>query len=224
MKPYYEHAGITIYHGDCREILPDVTVPVIHPAAPVAIVTDPPYGMSYVPMRGSDGSKRWNDRKGVAVHGDSTAFNPAHLLAFPKIVLWGAHWYADRLPPSGGWLVWDKTPKGAKDGFFASRCDMAWTNLRESIAKFSLQWGGEARGGEGFFHPTQKPVALMGWCIDLCGGAGLIVDPYCGSGPTLAAAKLRGVQAIGTEIEEKYCEIAAKRLNQEVLDFAEVSA
>lgn len=219
MTPYYEHAGITIFHGDCREILPIVSARAVHPAALVAIVTDPPYGMSYVPLRGSDGSKRWSDRKGVAVHGDSEAFRPSHLLNFPQVVLWGAHWYAKDLPTSGGWLIWDKTPKGAKDGFAAGHCDLAWTNLRQSTVKFSLQWGGEARDGEAFFHPTQKPVTLMGWCIDLCAGRDLVVDPYCGSGPTLAAAKLRGIQAVGIEIEEKYCEIAAKRLSQEVLAF-----
>ena len=219
MSPYYNHEGITIYHGDCREILSDVCIPSVHPAAEVAIVSDPPYGMSYAPLRGSDGSKRWGDRKGVAVHGDSERFSPLHLLNFEQIILWGAHWYAKDLPTSGGWLVWDKTPKGSKNGFYASHCDLAWTNLRESIAKFSLQWGGEARDGEPFYHPTQKPVALMGWCIDLCRGAGLVIDPYCGSGPVLAAAKLRSVQAIGIEIEEKYCEIAAKRLSQEVLSF-----
>lgn len=217
MKPYYEHAGITIYHGDCREIL-NTAIAALSPAE-VAIVCDPPYGMSYVPMRGSDGSKRWNARKGVAVIGDASNFDPAHLLRFPQLILWGAHWYAAQLPASGGWLVWDKTPKGSKDGFFAGHCDLAWTNLRASTAKFSLQWGGEARGGEGFYHPTQKPVALMGWCIDLCKRVGTVVDPYCGSGPTLAAAKLRGIPAIGIEIEERYCEIAAERLSQEVFDF-----
>lgn len=177
--------------------------------------------MAYVPLRGADGSKRWTERKGVAVTGDSERFDPQHLLGFAKVILWGAHWYANSLPISGGWLVWDKTPKGAKDGFYASHADLAWTNIRESIAKFSLQWGGEARGGEAFFHPTQKPVALMGWCVDLCAPVSMIVDPYCGCGPTLAACKLRQIPCIGVEIEEHYCEIAAMRLSQEVLTFTE---
>jgi hypothetical protein len=210
MRPYYEEAGITIYCGDCREVLPSIEVD--------AIVTDPPYGMAYVPLRGADGSKKWQDRLTRRVHEDDKEFNPAHLLLASRVaVLWGAQWYAHRLPASGGWIVWDKTPYGRKDGFFASDCDMAWTNCRDSIRKFSMQWGGEARGGEVFWHPTQKPVPLMSFCISLLGEVKSIVDPYCGSGPTLAAARLHGIPAIGIEIEERYCEIAANRLRQSVL-------
>ncbi len=211
MKPYYDHGGITIYHGDCREVLPAIET------VGGALISDPPYGMDYVPLRGADGSKKWQDRLTKRVHGDKGPFDPSHLLAFGQIVLWGAQWYCNALPASGGWLVWDKTPKGRKEGFYASDCDMAWTNLSQSIRKFEMQWGGEARGGEPFWHPTQKPVPLMGWCIDLVKECRLVIDPYCGSGPTLAAAKLRGVGAIGIEIEEEYCEIAARRLSQEVL-------
>ena len=206
MTPYYDSDGITIYHGDCREILPHIgEIP--------AIVSDRPYGMAYAPLRGSDGSKRWAD----GVRGDFEDFDPAHLLVGCPAVLWGAQWYAGRLPCSGGWLVWDKTPKGAKDGFEASHCDLAWTNARGSIRKFSMQWGGEARGGEAFYHPTQKPVALMSFSIEMLGKVAGVVDPYCGCGPTLTAAKLRGLPAVGIEIEERYCEIAARRVDQGVL-------
>lgn len=216
MKPYYEHAGITIYHGDCRETLPFLGV------TPGLLLSDPPYGMGYVPFRGADGSKRWGDRKKVIVTGDEKDFDPRHLLSGCDVALWGAHWFADKLPASGGWLTWDKTPHGRKDGFHASDVDLCWTNCRTSSRKFSMQWGGEARGGEPFYHPTQKPVALMAWCINLLlTKPGPIVDPYCGAGPTLAAAKLRGYRAIGIEIEERYCEIAAKRLGQEVFAFEE---
>lgn len=214
MKPYYSHAGITIYHADCREVLPTIS-------DVDTIITDPPYGMNYTPLRGSDGSKKWGDRVSRKIAGDDAAFDPSHILFARVMVLWGAQWYSGSLPPSGGWLVWDKTPNGRKDGFYASDCDLAWTNTRSSIRKFEMQWGGEARGNEAFFHPTQKPVALMSFCIEMASPQGLIVDPYCGSGPTLAAAKLRGLSAIGIEVEERYCEIAAKRLSQEVFLFTE---
>jgi site-specific DNA-methyltransferase (adenine-specific) len=209
VKPYFEQDGITIYHGDCREILPTLSVK--------AIVSDPPYGMAYVPLRGSDGSKRWSDRLTRRVQGDEKAFDPAHLLGDWPCILWGAHWYADKLPASGGWLVWNKIPNGRKEGFFASDCDMAWTNVRQSTRMFELQWGGEARGGEMFYHPTQKPVSLMSFSIQQLGKVGSIVDPYCGCGPTLAAARMWNIPAIGIEIEERYCEIAANRLRQGVL-------
>jgi DNA modification methylase len=206
-EPYYQDEFCTIYHGDCREILPSL--------GPVDLVlADPPYGMKYKPLRGADGSKRWVE----GVRGDDESFNPSHLVGFGKVVLFGANWYADRLPISGGWIVWDKTPRGVKDGFHASHAELAWTNCASSVSKFSLQWGGEARNSEGFFHPTQKPVALMRWVIERFTEPGqLVVDPYMGSGPCLVAAKDLGRKAIGIEIEERYCEIAARRLAQEVL-------
>jgi hypothetical protein len=82
-----------------------------------------------------------------------------------------------------------------------------------------MQWGGEAHGDEDHFHPTQKPVALMEWIIGKYQSANVVCDPYMGSGPVILAAKNLGRSAIGIEIEEKYCEIAAKRLSQEVFDF-----
>lgn len=214
MKPYYEDDFATIYHGDSREIVPALA------CNPVLVLTDPPYGMAYKPKRGGDGSKRFTE----GIIGDDKPFDPAFLLEFPKVVLWGANWYADKLPVSGGWIVWDKTPRGAKDGFAASHAELAWTNACSSVRKFSLQWGGEAHGGEPHYHPTQKPVALMEWTLcQFTGTNGLVLDPFMGSGPVLLAAKNLGRKAIGIELDEKYCEIAARRLSQEVLDFGGVA-
>lgn len=207
-KPYFQREGIALYHGDSREVLPTLS------GHYDAIVTDPPYGMNYKPMRGSDGSKRW----ALGVRGDDVSFDPAHLLAAEvPCVLWGANWYADQLPPSGGWLVWNKVPHGRKEGFQASDAELAWTNARGSVRLFPMQWGGEARNGERFFHPTQKPVSLYAWCIRTLGEHRSILDPYCGSGSCLEAARGLGRKAIGIEIEEKYCELIAKRLSQAVL-------
>ena len=114
----YDRDGIVIYQGDCREILPLLVT------FRALVLTDPPYGMDYKPLRGADGSKRWVE----GVQGDAEPFDPEPLLRFPRLVLWGANWYADKLPASGGWLVWDKTPKGAKQGFHASHAELAWTN------------------------------------------------------------------------------------------------
>lgn len=210
--PYYQDDFATIYHGDCRELLPGIDVDAV-----ALLVTDPPYGISYRPLRGSDGSKRWGT---TTVKGDGSAFDPAHLLGFRRLVLFGANHYADQLPPSGGWIVWDKTPKGAKSGFHASHAELAWTNCCSSVRKFSLQWGGEARNGEPFFHPTQKPVALMRWLLNEFTNPGdLVLDPYMGSGPIAQAAKEERRRYIGIELVEAYCETAVRRLGQEVLDF-----
>lgn len=210
MKPYYEEAGITIYHGDCRDIVQYLSA--------YTVISDPPYGMSYKPTRGSDGSKKWGDR---TVAGDDEDFDPRWLLdgiRFPRVVLWGANHYSELLPSSPGWIIWDKTPRGRKEGFIAADVEMAWTNCLTRPLKFSMQWGGEQRGGEGFFHPTQKPVALMDWVIRTC-AEGIILDPYMGAGPVLVAAKNLDRKAIGIELEERYCEIAANRLRQSVLNF-----
>jgi site-specific DNA-methyltransferase (adenine-specific) len=206
---YYSTETVTVYRGDCRDVLP-----AIEPSSVALLLTDPPYGMDYKPLRGSDGQ----DGGETGVTGDSAPFSPGHLLVFPRLVLWGAHWYADKLPPSGGWIVWDKTPKGAKDGFHASHAELAWTNLFSSVRKFSLQWGGEARNGEPHLHPTQKPVGLMRWVVSNWTKPGdLVLDPYMGSGPVAEACRDLGRRYVGIELEEHFCAAAVRRLDQAVL-------
>lgn len=211
MRPYYSDSLVTIYHGDCRDVLPALGLPEV-----ALLLSDPPYGINHEPTRRSDGSKRWGAER---VRGDAEPFDPAHLLAYQRAVLWGANWYADKLPPSGGWVFWDKTPKGRKEGFTSSDGELAWTNCSCLLRTFRLQWGGEARGGEGFYHPTQKPVALMRWLIqEYAAPDGVVLDPYCGAGPALVAARDLKRRAIGIEIEEHHCATAAERCRQEVLD------
>lgn len=202
----YDQGGIRLIWGDCTEVMPLLDL------SDVALVlTDPPYGMSYKPKRGADGSKRWQE----GVDGDDKPFDPAHLLGFPNVILWGANWYADRLPPSGGWIVWDKTPKGHKQGFHASHAELAWTDCCSSVRKFSLQWGGEARNGEPHLHPTQKPVALMRWLLRQFTQPGdLILDPYMGSGPVAKACAEEERRYLGIEIRQEYVEAAIGRLAQ----------
>ena len=203
MTPYYQDDLVTIYHGDARDVLPTLTYD--------AILSDPPYGIDYDPLHGGNGSKMWGTTR---VTGDDQAFDPAFLLGAPAI-LWGANHYANRLPASGGWLVWDKTPRGIREGFIASHAELAWTNATTRVHKFALEWQGNLRNGEGFHHPTQKPIALLRWCLGFLDG--LVIDPFTGSGSTLVAAKDVGRQAIGIEIEERWCEVAANRCSQEVL-------
>jgi DNA modification methylase len=162
----------------------------------------------------------WGDK---TVQGDDQPFDPAPWIDRPAI-LWGANHYANRLPCSGGWLVWDKTPNGVRHGFIYSHAEMAWTNLGNRVSKFSLEWQGADRNGEPFLHPTQKPLPLMQWCLELLDAEAVVLDPFMGSGTTLRAAKDLGRRAIGIEIEERYCEIAANRLSQEVLFPCEATA
>jgi site-specific DNA-methyltransferase (adenine-specific) len=208
VKPYYEHSGITIYHGDCLEWMP----------AADAVVTDPPYGIAY---RGGGGgnlihSKR--HRKQESVRGDDAPFDPAPLMTFDGVALFGAQHYYSCLPAGGTLHVWDK--RGDYNPIHTADIDMVWINRKEVGRKFRLVWRGlcrEAEQNKRIVHPTQKPIRLMGWVIGLFPNANTILDPYAGSGSTLIAAKMLGRCAIGIEIEERYCEIAAKRLQQEVL-------
>jgi DNA modification methylase len=104
---------------------------------------------------------------------------------------------------------------------------MAWTNCLTTARKWTRRWSGATRGGreqiEGRVHVNQKPVALMQWCLGHIPGAKRIVDPYCGSGSTLVAAKELSVRAVGIEIDERHCETTAARLSQNVLDFSGVA-
>lgn len=219
MKPYYDDGQSVIHLGDCRELLPEIIAQYADFKSNALVLTDPPYGINYEPTRRGNGSKMWGAER---VRGDRTPFDPGHLFNFPSLVLFGANHYAHLLPPSGGWLVWDKTPNGVREGFFYSHAELAWTNLSSLVSKYSLEWQGNLRNGEGFFHPTQKPVALMRWVIEKFAKAStIVVDPYMGSGTTLVAAKQLGRAGVGIEIEERYCEIAAKRLSQEILPMNE---
>lgn len=207
MKPYYEDGLVTIYHGDCREWMPEADV----------IVTDPPYGMAYQHGFRKGGRAMGND--GVTIAGDDVPFDPTFLLALGKpTLLFGANHYADRLPPSRGWIVWDKRDgDGPTD---QSDAELAWTNVLSVVRLFSARWRGAMRQGreqaDGRVHVNQKPVALMAWAIAFM-PPGTVLDPFAGSGSTLVAAKNAGRASIGIEIDERYCEVAANRCRQEVL-------
>jgi site-specific DNA-methyltransferase (adenine-specific)/modification methylase len=223
----------TLYHGDCLEILP--TLPKVD-----AVITDPPYGQRVnVNMgHGRKGSIKTRERPVMQrngtmlqlpakwygeLHGDAEPFDPSHWISgfAETVVLWGAHKFADRLPP-GGWLVWDKVPTGKVrdqgDG------EAAWINRDQPMRIFRLLWDGVCVGGAARHevtagvqrvHPTQKPEALMQWTIEQarCGRADTILDPFMGSGTTgVACAKLCR-KFIGIEIERKYFDIACERID-----------
>jgi len=218
MSPYYQHAGMTIYHGDCRDILPTLE--------PVDLVlTDPPYGLGEHGgernrRRAGDGKTRFETPKHQdlgwdAKRPDAKTFEA--IKAAGRIwFVFGGNYFADMFPPSSGWLFWDKNIGGDfSDG------ELIYTNRNAGLRKFTMHPFVDLRGGQLRQHPTQKPLPLMRWCIEQAGDVTTILDPFMGSGTTLRAAKDLGRKAIGIEIEEKYCEIAAKRLAQEVFDYAQ---
>ncbi len=150
---------------------------------------------------------------GVKIVGDEIDFDPSFLLHYPKVILWGFHHYPQHLT-RGSVLIWLKKYDNAF-GTFLSDADVAW--MSSGCGVYASRVINPAAFQSDRVHPTQKPVLLMSWCIKLAGQADLILDPFLGSGTTLVAAKMLGRRAIGIEIEERYCEIAARRLDQEVL-------
>lgn len=213
IEPYYQEGGITIYHGDCREILPYLQVVDL-------VLTDPPYGMKWtgkVKPGTQNGQGGLNSRfEGIGVTGDDVDFNPSFLRPYSKnFVLWGMQHFPQYLS-KGSVLVWIKKYPSAF-GTFLSDADLAWMSKGHGV------WCSPVINPASFQdereHPTQKPVQLIRWCLEKFMEAKLILDPFMGSGTTLRAAKDLGRHAIGIEIEEKYCEIAVRRLAQEVLKF-----
>lgn len=209
IEPYYHRPGVTVYCGDCLDILP-------HLGQVDAVITDPPYGKNERTDRKSKGrgnACECNDFPPVI--GDDKPFDPSHLLHYPRVILWGANYYADKLPPVSCWLTWDKRDGVTSDD--NADCEMAWTNLGGPARLFRHLWKGMIKASERDerrVHPTQKPVALMKWCIELAQPQGIICDPYMGSGSTLRAAIALGYPVIGIDITEHNCEIAVKRLAQ----------
>ena len=206
-EPYYRDDAVTLYHGDCLEITEWLAADVL--------VTDPPYGIALDTSSRDD----WlPDHAPVA--GDADPFDPAPLLALNKpTCMWGANHYASRLHDAKGWVVWDKATRNGLD-LKQAEVEFAWTNYLARPKCFRHMWSGAYRDSEcgTRYHPTQKPVALLTWLLQLT-PAGVVADPYAGSGSTLVAAKYLGRKAIGVELEERYCEVIARRLAQDVLDF-----
>jgi hypothetical protein len=199
---YYQDDAVTLYHGDCREILPTLEF--------CAVVSDPPYGV--LADGGSAATRRSGGNKDSGVMGWDVAPARALLdvLTAKPAMLWGGC-HLD-LPPTFGYLVWDKQIDGLNFG----EVEYCWTNMRFAPRVFRYRAVG-VDGGK--VHPTQKPEALMQWCLGfLPKSVVVIVDPFMGSGTTLVAAKRWGRKAVGIELEERYCEIAAKRLSQGALD------
>jgi site-specific DNA-methyltransferase (adenine-specific) len=207
MKPYYQDESVTLYHGDCMEIVPSL-------GRFDLLLTDPPYGINASSGVGKYGVRKWGG--GNDKHWDKQTAAPELMSlllgAADKHIVWGGNYY--EFPPSRQFLVWDKGA-GFKNRSFAE-CEMAWCSMDGNAKIFARDplAAGDYVGKE---HPTQKPLALMLWCLGLVPTAITVLDPFAGSGTTGRACKDLGRRCVLIERDEKYCEIAAKRMGQEVL-------
>jgi site-specific DNA-methyltransferase (adenine-specific) len=204
VTPYYEADGIAIYHGDCREILARV-------AAGAVVVTDQPYGTGWVRGGGKQGEFRaQRERPGWDV------FDVAWVALAAGAKRIASFTPCDRLEEMTA-----AVDAPAVLYYLKTNVRPGATN-REPIVVSPVPargpWKIAAYNGDAPFHPCQKPDPVMRWLISVVADPGdLIVDPFMGSGSTLRAAKDLGFRAIGIEAEERYCEIAARRLGQGVL-------
>jgi site-specific DNA-methyltransferase (adenine-specific) len=197
--------GVTVYCGDCREVLPLV-------GGIDAVVSDPPYGIAYKSPSGRGQTLRGDY---PVIHGDTEPFDPAPFLGFSQVVLFGANHYADKLPASAKWLVWDKRDGGTSNN--NSDCELAWVKVGGSARLVRHLWNGMLKASERDelrVHPTQKPVAVMEWVLRQTTEEGQkVLDPFMGSGSTGIAAVRTRRNFVGIEIEPKYFEIALRRIS-----------
>ena len=200
--------GVTLYLGDCREILPTI-------GKVDAVVTDPPYGIAHKSGGGTGGKWDRVRHQGVTIEGDAEPFDPSFLYSLDvPMILWGANFYSDKLP-GAGWLIWDKRPGIEDMQFNRSDSELAYLSGSKTVKTIRYLWHGICRDGEvgEHFHPTQKPVAVMEKCLTFVPKAKSILDPFMGAGSTGVAAVKLGRTFTGIEIEPRYFDIACKRIS-----------
>lgn len=215
-SPYYDCDGITLYHARCEHVLQFLE--------PVDLVlTDPPYGLGdKLGTRKRDDANQWARHFNAgAPEWDVAAPSPElieHVLSAGRnAIIWGGQFFS--LPSGRCWLAWNKIVRN----WSSSEHELAWSNLNKPNRAFDYSHGQLATEGK-CWHPTQKPLPLMKWCISQAPDTvQTILDPFSGSGTTLVAAKLLGKRCIGIEAEERYCEATVNRLRQKVLNFDEAT-
>jgi len=189
-----------LWLGDCREVLP------LLPRF-AAVVTDPPYGLADLLHRPGSGEWEKHYKQGAPTWDRVTVADgvTAALEQADKAVVWGGQFYL--LHPSRCWLSWNKILRN----WSSSEAEHAWTNLDKPNRVFDYSHGQLATEGK-HYHPTQKPVPLMAWCLVQAGRPATVLDPFMGSGSTGVACVQLGLAFTGIEREPKYFDIAYRRI------------
>lgn len=201
-EPYYRDDSVTIYNADCRKILPWL-------GRFDLLLTDPPYGIGFAAQ-----PTKWQRRAGQKPEAwdDETpaAWTVQQMVeACDDSIVWGGNYYG--LYPSRCWLSWHKPDAPPS----MSNVEYAWTSMDKNSRQMTHSIS--ATNAERVGHPTQKPLAVMRWCLTMAGEVKTVLDPFAGSGTTGVAAKLEGLRAVLVEVNEEYCEKAAARMAQGVL-------
>lgn len=215
--------GQRLILGDCLAVMPGLEpAPGMTGGRFDAVVTDPPYGIKRDKGFGAGGNAGWGGfyarREGVKCYkGEWDRERPpeeffrAALSSSRNAIIWGGQFFADALPPKGKWLWWDKcqTMPSFGDG------ELAWTTLPgDAPKKFVYSNNGLMAREKDRVHPTQKPVALMEWCLGFLPDAKTILDPFMGSGTTLVACQRMGRHGTGIELDPEYFETACRRVDE----------
>lgn len=246
MTPYYEADGVTIYHGDCFDVLHDLS-------GIGAVVTDPPYSSG-----GAFRGDRAMQTTSKYVNSDTAAYRPEFAgdnRDQRSFLAWSSMWLnASRKASVPGavlasFIDWRQLPvltDAVQAGGWTWRSIATWWKPGCRMQKGRFSHSAEyvvyatngpaldaAPGAQNVFackvdgdrdHIAQKPAEVMRWVLQVVPRGAVVLDPFMGSGSTLVAAKTHGSKAIGVEVDERYCEIAARRLAQGVLDFGPVTA
>lgn len=211
-----------IIQGDCLEVMK--TFPDKHFDL---VLTDPPYGIDIGKMSFTSGKEggvaKRKDYRGMA-DWDKYKITSEIMTEIMRVsknqIIFGGNYYTEMLPPTKSWIVWDKKTDEKYSNDFAD-CELAWASSGQARV-FRFLWSGmlqeNMKNKEIRYHPTQKPIELMKWCLQRYAKDGdTILDPFLGSGTTLLASKALGLTATGIEISPEYCEVARKRLEQDSL-------
>lgn len=212
-EPYYRDDAVELWHGDCFALMDEW-------ASADVLVTDPPYGINY-----RSGARRQTLARSIKGDQDTNARDGVLEEWGTRPALVFGTWRIPRPAETRQVLIWD-----TKGALGMGALDLPWKPAHQEVYVLGRGFHGrrtsdvltvapvQSLGYNGREHPHEKPVELMRALIDKC-PQGIVADPFAGSGSTLVAAKALGRKAIGVELEERYCEVAARRLSQEVLDF-----
>ena len=211
-----------LYHCDCMELMKEMPDKYIDWA-----IVDPPYGLGYDAQAHKKSGHQYGNEKAQRTFYPDTEWdnNTPNQEYFDELfrvsknqIIWGGNYYADKLPVTKSWIVWDKRCDESQSNSFGD-CELAWAS--QGVARvFRYLWKGmlqeNMKTKEIRFHPTQKPVALYEWCLTHYAKEGdLILDTHCGSASSLVACHRLGFDYIGCEIDKHYFDLASERLDDE---------